>query len=142
MTDSLLLSVSLYRITGEDRYRVSARRIWANGLQFCQRGNGGAGTDKCVTPTQPILRISGYEASQCCTMRYAEALLCFHRNRELFGYDPFAPVVTEPDGRRYYYEPDPFRVQDRCRSGHPIGAPAFDAKGPSLCVEITVGLTS
>ena len=101
VTDSLLLSVSLYRITGEDRYRVSARRIWANGLQFCQRDNGGAGTDKCVTPTQPILRISGYEASQCCTMRYAEALLCFHRNRELFGYDPFAPVVTEPDGRRY-----------------------------------------
>ena len=101
VVDSLLLAVSLYRITDEDQYRVLARRVWANGLQFCQRDNGGAGTNKCVTRSQPVLRISGYEAPQCCTMRYAEALLCCHRNRELFTYEPFAPVTTELDGRRY-----------------------------------------
>ena len=34
-------------------------------------------------------------------MRYAEALLCLSKNRETFTYDPSAPVVTEPDGRRF-----------------------------------------
>ncbi len=101
VVDSLLLAAAFYRITGEDRYRTLARRIWANGLQFCQRDNGGAGTSKCVTAAQPVLRISGYEAPQCCTMRYAEALRCVHENEEWFCYDPFAPVVTEADGRMY-----------------------------------------
>ena len=101
VVDSLLLAVSLYRLTGEDRYRTLARRIWANGLQFCQRDNGGAGTNQCVTADRPVLRISGYEAPQCCTMRYAEALLCYHQNKELFSYDFFAPTIKEADGRRY-----------------------------------------
>ncbi len=101
VVDSLLLAVGLFRLTKEDGYRTLARRIWANGLQFCQRDNGGAGTNKCVTPLQPVLRISGYEAPQCCTMRYAEALLCFNENRGLFRYDADAPVAAEPDGRRY-----------------------------------------
>lgn len=101
VTDSLLLAAALYHHTGEARYRTLARRIWANGLQFCQRDNGGVGTNKCVTARQPVLRISGYEAPQCCTMRYAEALLCFWRNPALFSFEPFAPVVTEADGRRF-----------------------------------------
>ncbi len=101
VVDSLLLAVSLHRITGEQRYQTLARRIWANGLQFCQRDNGGAGTNKCVTIKQPVLRISDYEAPQCCTMRYAEALLCFSQNKELFSYDPLAPTVTESDGRQF-----------------------------------------
>ena len=46
VVDSLLLAVDLYKITGEQQYRKLARRIWANGLQFCQRENGGAGTNK------------------------------------------------------------------------------------------------
>ena len=101
VVDSLLLAVELYKITGEQRYRTLARRIWANGLQFCQRDNGGVGTNKCVTEKQPVLRISGYEASQCCTMRYAEALLCWHKNRETFTFDPCSPVASEADGRRF-----------------------------------------
>ena len=101
VVDSLLLAVGLYRITGEERYRKLARRIWANGLQFCQRKNGGAGTNKCVTARQPVLRISGYEAPQCCTMRYAEALLCVSENRDLFAYDASAPAETGADGRRF-----------------------------------------
>ena len=34
-------------------------------------------------------------------MRYAEALLCWHKYREMFTFEPFAPVVSEADGRRY-----------------------------------------
>ncbi len=101
VVDSLLLAVDLYKITDAQQYRKLARRIWANGLQFCQRDNGGTGTNKCVTEKQPVLRISGYEASQCCSMRYAEALLCWSENREMFTYDPFSPVVLESDGRRF-----------------------------------------
>ncbi len=101
VVDSLLLAVGLYHITGNTRYRTLARRVWANGLQFCLRDNGGAGTNACVTPLRPILKLSGYEASQCCTMRYAEALLCVHQNPELFVFDPAAPETVEPDGRRY-----------------------------------------
>ncbi len=101
VTDSLLLATALYRITGEAGYRTLARRIWANGLQFCQRDNGGVGTNKCVTAVQPILRISGYEAAQCCTMRYAEALLCVHNNSDMFSYDTSADVTTEADGRKF-----------------------------------------
>ena len=54
-----------------------------------------------MTIKQPVLRISDYEAPQCCTMRYAEALLCFSQNKELFSYDPLAPTVTESDGRQF-----------------------------------------
>ncbi|MBQ6165674.1 MAG: hypothetical protein IJK23_14480 [Clostridia bacterium] len=101
VVDSLLLATRLYSLTGEDRYRVLARRIWFNGLQFCQRENGGAGTSKCVTKEQPVLSVNGYEATQCCTMRYAEGLLCAYKNRELLSWDPDAEIITEPDGRRY-----------------------------------------
>ncbi|MCR4616270.1 MAG: glycoside hydrolase family 127 protein [Clostridiales bacterium] len=101
VVDSLLLATELYRITGEDRYRILARRIWANGLQFCQRDNGGAGTDVCVTPEDPVLKNRGYEAYKCCTMRYAEGLRCYHENKDIFKYEPFAPVIVEKDGRRY-----------------------------------------
>ncbi|MBQ6020429.1 MAG: hypothetical protein IJL26_09665 [Clostridia bacterium] len=101
VVDSLLLAVRLYRLTGEDRYRTLARRIRFNGLLFCQRENGGAGTNKCVTKDQPVLQINGYEATQCCTMRFAEGLLCIRENRELFFWDADAEIVTEPDGRRF-----------------------------------------
>lgn len=129
VVDSLLLAVSLYRLTGEDRYRTLARRIWANGLQFCQRDNGSAGTNKCVTAAQPVLRISGYEAPQCCTMRYAEALLCWHQNRELFTYEPFAPAVTEDDGRRFSDDRLIVRCDDEERPVFPCHAVPKEALG-------------
>ena len=34
-------------------------------------------------------------------MRYAEALLCWSENREMFTYEPLSPVVSESDGRRF-----------------------------------------
>ena len=56
VVDSLILALELYRITKEDRYRVLARRIWFNGLQFCQRPNGGVGPNTCVDKNNPYLQ--------------------------------------------------------------------------------------
>lgn len=74
IVDSFILASELYNITGEERYKTLASRIWYNGLRFCHRANGGAGPNTCVTKTQPYLGISFYEAAFCCTMRYAEGL--------------------------------------------------------------------
>lgn len=99
--DSFILATELYRLADEDEYRTLARRIWLNGLQFCQRENGGAGPNTCVTKGQGVLRISMYEAPFCCTMRYAEGLLEYHKNREMFAWDEAANVVTDELGRRF-----------------------------------------
>ena len=89
------------KATNADDYRVLARRIWFNGLQFCQRKNGGAGPNTCVTIEQPILRISLYEAPFCCTMRYAEGLLEYTHNQTLFDWDKNAQVATDGYGRKF-----------------------------------------
>lgn len=101
VVDSLILATELYRITSDAEYKTLARRIWFNGLQFCQRDNGGAGPNSCVTSEQPILKMSMYEAPFCCTMRYAEGLLFYHKNRELFTYDPTAEAVCDGIGRTF-----------------------------------------
>ena len=101
VTDSFILAVRLYKFTGEKRYLTLARRIWFNGLQFCQRENGGAGPNTCVTEKQPILKISMYEAPFCCTMRYAEGLLEYSKNQELFDWDSTKEVEKDEYGRRF-----------------------------------------
>lgn len=101
IVDSFILATELYKATNEEDYRVLARRIWFNGLQFCQRKNGGAGPNTCVTIEQPILRISLYEAPFCCTMRYAEGLLEYTHNQTLFGWNENAQVETDDDGRKF-----------------------------------------
>ena len=101
VVDSLILATRLYRITGDEEYKTLARRIWYNGLQFCLRDNGGAGPNSCTTKDQPTLRISMYEAPFCCTMRYAEGLLEYYRNAELFAHDPNAVTVTDEYGRTF-----------------------------------------
>ena len=70
-------------------------------MQFCQRSNGGAGPNKCVKAGQPILKISMYEAAFCCTMRYAEGMLEYSRNTELFGWDSAAEVISDEIGRSF-----------------------------------------
>lgn len=92
VVDSLILSLELYRITKEDRYRVLARRIWFNGLQFCQRPNGGVGPNTCVDNNNPYLQISFYDAIQCCTMRYSEGLYWYSQNKELFTWEDGEPI--------------------------------------------------
>lgn len=101
VVDSLILATELYGLTGDGAYRTLARRIWFNGLQFCQRENGGAGPNTCVTKGQGVLKISMYEAPFCCTMRYAEGLLEYHNNRELFTFNEDAPVLRDELGRRF-----------------------------------------
>lgn len=101
VVDSFILSTRLYKITNDEKYLTFARRIWFNGLQFCQRENGGAGPNKCVTLTQPILRISMYEAPFCCTMRYAEGLLEYHNHQNLFTWDSTKEMEQDQFGRKF-----------------------------------------
>jgi hypothetical protein len=101
VVDSFMLASELYTVTGNESYRTLARRIWFNGLQFCQRENGGAGPNTCVTKENNVLKISMYEAPFCCTMRYAEGLLNFYRYSNMLSHDPNADVVTDGYGRRF-----------------------------------------
>lgn len=99
VVDSMILALELYRITGENKYKVLARRIWFNGLQFCQRPNGGAGPNTCVNQNNPYLQISFYDAEQCCTMRYPEGLYWYQKNKDIFLWEDGVPVWEEG---RYY----------------------------------------
>ena len=101
VVDSLILAVELYKLTKDTEYMTLARRIWFNGLQFCQREHGGAGPNTCVTEKQNILKISMYEAPFCCTMRYAEGLLEYAQNRSLFTWNREAEVIADEYGRRF-----------------------------------------
>lgn len=99
VVDSLILALELYRLTKEAQYCVLARRIWFNGLQFCQRPNGGVGPNTCADEKNPYLQISFYDAVQCCTMRYCEGLYWYHKYEELFSWEDGAPVKCE---NRYF----------------------------------------
>lgn len=101
VVDSFILAVRLYQITKQADYLTLARRIWFNGLQFCQRNNGGVGPNTCVTIRQPILKISMYEAPFCCTMRYAEGLLEYYKNKQLFIWDGNKQEERDEFGRRF-----------------------------------------
>lgn len=101
VVDSFIIATELYKITNNEKYLTLARRIMFNGLQFCQRPNGGAGPNTCVRPGQPILKVSMYEAPFCCTMRYAEGLLEYSRNKELFRRNDSAPKITDDFGRTF-----------------------------------------
>ncbi len=101
VVDSLILATELYKLTNESAYKTLARRIWFNGLQFCQRANGGAGPNACVTQEQTLLKISMYEAPFCCTMRYAEGLLEYAQNQALFTWNGGENVIKDELGRRF-----------------------------------------
>lgn len=101
VVDSFILATDLYKLTQQAEYKTLARRIWFNGLQFCQRSNGGAGPNTCVTEQQSILKISMYEAPFCCTMRYAEGLLEYTQNESLFTWNGEADVLSDAYGRRF-----------------------------------------
>ena len=101
VVDSFILSTELYKLTEQNEYLTLARRIWFNGLQFCQRPNGGAGPNSCVRPDQPVLKVSMYEAAFCCTMRYAEGLLEYSQNKELFSWNSNAEITQDEMGRKF-----------------------------------------
>jgi len=101
VVDSLIIALKLYKYFKEDEYLKLARRIYFNGFSFCQRFNGGAGTDTCVTNNHPFLKIASiYEAVFCCSMRYTEGLLYIKNNIDLFDWEP-QKVVKDNYGRYF-----------------------------------------
>ncbi|MBR2972567.1 MAG: glycoside hydrolase family 127 protein [Clostridia bacterium] len=101
VVDSFILATELYKVTKDAEYKTLSRRIWWCGMQFCQRENGGAGPNTCVKIGQPVLKISMYEAPFCCTMRYAEGLLEYANNSELFVWDGTKEMSVDELGRRF-----------------------------------------
>ncbi len=118
IVDSLILAVELYRITKDGHYRTLARRVLHNGLAFCQRSNGGAGTNSCARAEEPYLYAeSCYEAFFCCSMRLSEGLLCASQNKELlFDCTDLTEGVTK-DGQGRYFCNDILLCEDISESG-------------------------
>ena len=100
VTDSLIISTTLYNITKQDEYLSLARKIWFNGLNFCHRFNGGAGPDSCVYKDNNILKISMFEAPFCCNMRFVSALTCIRENYSLFNYN--SDIISVDDLGRHF----------------------------------------
>ena len=105
IVDSFIVAIKLLKATRESKYLTLARRIWLNGLNFCFRNNGGAGTNSCVKEGQPILKILMDEAYFCCTMRYAEGLRYAKENFELLFKD-YAEDELRQDERGRYFKGD------------------------------------
>lgn len=112
VTDSFIVAATLFDITGDEKYKTLLSRIWFNGLNFCHRANGGAGPNTCVTAEQPYLNISMYEATFCCTMRYAEGLK-FAKKYE--DYITTSQDITE-DGQGRVFIGNELLVADECGS--------------------------
>ena len=77
ITDSLMVSTELYKITEDKYYLNLSTRIYLNAFCYAQRCNGGFGTDTAVGPAEKYLKPKGAgisEAFWCCTMRGAEGL--------------------------------------------------------------------
>lgn len=112
IVDSLMLAGELYRVTGKEMYRRCAARIFRNGLASSQREDGGAGTDTVVFRDEPgfsdndTLRLHGWEAPFCCTMRLAEGLWYAQAHREILYCETEldedgAPLVRHDEYGRY-----------------------------------------
>lgn len=81
IVDSIILSLELYKISGNESYRSFAAKTYCNGLATAQRSNGGAGTDTIVLDeAEHTLYAQMYEAFFCCTMRLAEGLRYINEN--------------------------------------------------------------
>lgn len=75
VSDSFILTVHLWRLTGRANYLEDAHLILFNGLLPGQLHNGGFGTGPCVGPATGVGRTRIHvEAAFCCSMRGGEAL--------------------------------------------------------------------
>ncbi len=83
IVDSLILFTEMYKMTGNERYRKTAARIWHNGFSSAQNHDGGAGSMTTVGPTNGIMALRSYENAFCCTMRLACGLEYAKTNRDL-----------------------------------------------------------
>ena len=96
VVDSMMLSGKLFRMTGEERYRKLLNRIYYNALKVEQRPNGGAGPNLCAMKESPFIKMQGYEAFFCCTMRLSEGLAYLYANTDLLNiWDESVPEHTE-----------------------------------------------
>ena len=80
---SLELSLALYEALADGRYLTVARRIWFNGLQFCQRFEGQVGSNT-FTDATVRLRVKAYSSDLIESARYATALKYYALNKKLF----------------------------------------------------------
>ncbi len=97
IVDSMMVAGDLYAVTGDDRYRRMAARIYHNGLATAQRPNGGAGTDSVVQrgymdgtlgyPDETEQYLLTYEAPFCCTMRLCEGLWYAYAHADILWYE-------------------------------------------------------
>ncbi len=102
VVDSFMLACMFYEHTNDKKYLTLLRRIWFNGLNHCQRDNGGVGTSKTVYEDNAYTGMgSYYEAAFCCTMRYCEGLAIAHNVQDLLVHDDKAPIITDEKGRRF-----------------------------------------
>jgi len=75
VSDSFILTVNLWRLTGRAGYLEDAHLILFNGLLPGQLPNGGFGTGPCVGHATGMCRTKTHgEAPFCCSMRGGEAL--------------------------------------------------------------------
>ena len=99
--DSLIAAIDLYDATAEPEYLTLARRIWLNGFRLCQRDNGGAGTNSCVTVQNGVWKMQMYEAFFCCTMRTAEGLFRAGQALDQLLAEADADAARTPEQDRY-----------------------------------------
>ena len=70
--DSYMVCSQLFALTDDPHYAELSQLILYNGIFHAQRNNGGFGCDACAE--DGILKMHGYEAYWCCTMRGGEGL--------------------------------------------------------------------
>ncbi|MGE5557291.1 MAG: beta-L-arabinofuranosidase domain-containing protein [Bacillota bacterium] len=70
--DSFMLSVQLWKNTGDPAYLEDAHHIYYNALAHAQRTNGSLGTDICLGAGGVFLGPLTWEVYWCCTMRGGE----------------------------------------------------------------------
>ncbi|MBR3864024.1 MAG: hypothetical protein IKJ19_02765 [Clostridia bacterium] len=93
---SLEVALGLLDNTKDSRYLTIARRIWFNGMQFCQRDVGQVGSDT-FTNENTRLKIKEYQIKQITTPLYAGGLKCYNLNKGLF--EEQGNIVKDRRGR-------------------------------------------
>jgi hypothetical protein len=71
IVDALLLSLALYRHTGEPEYLNDAHHIYFNAIGYAQKPHGGFGCDTCVGSEATFIAPApvGFDVIWCCNMR-------------------------------------------------------------------------
>ena len=95
---SLEVTLGLFNNTKDPRYLSLARRIWFNGLQFCQRADGQVGSDT-FTDEKTTLKVKTYEEKQISTPLFGTCLKCYASNKTLF--DEWGDLVKDRKGRYF-----------------------------------------